>query len=534
MNKQIKNLLAISVACATLPAAAQQYQPEWKSLQNYQAPEWYEDAKLGFWSIYGIYTIPAFMGDHAAEWYGRRMYQKNGQSEKNKGFAQHQHHLENYGDPAKFGYKDFIPMFKAEKFNADEWADLTVRGGAKFFTMMGIFHDNFALWDSKLTKWNSVNMGPKRDLVGEMAMAVRANGLKFGVSNHSGWNFQFYQWNHINGYDAKVPDTKDLYGAPNITTNMSKVQYKSGDGKFEWRKYGRNPVRPSEYDLKMWLAKSKELADLYQPDLYYFDWGFREPEFEPNRRAFAAHYYNQAINWGKGSFGDPQVVINYKNNHFAEGSAVRDYERGLHLEIADQVWQTDDSVYAGHNWSYVPNTPIKSANHIIDKLMDIISKRGVLMLAFGPKADGTFPEDQKQVIYQLGDWLKICGEAVYATRPYEIFGEVGKHWYDKDKEGHKLFIATKEDVRYTRNKANDTLYITMLKWNDKIILKSLKGLDLSNLQSATLLGTNKKLQLKMTTKGLEIALPIKPKYDNAYPIKLKFNGKLPSPIKDKI
>ncbi len=152
------------------PAFGQEtYEPEWDSLKNYSTPEWYEDAKIGFWVHWGVYSVPAFKGDHAGEWYGRWMYCKRGQSSRdNQGLATHNHHKKTYGDPGKFGYKDFVPMFKAENFNADEWAELCVAGGAKFFTMMGTHHDTFCLWDTRLSKWNSVNMGPKRDLVGEM------------------------------------------------------------------------------------------------------------------------------------------------------------------------------------------------------------------------------------------------------------------------------------------------------------------------------------------------------------------------------
>ncbi|VGO18863.1 hypothetical protein SCARR_00916 [Pontiella sulfatireligans] len=518
---------------AAVSANTTNYEPTWESLGNYEAPEWYEDAKLGFWVHWGVYSVPAFKGDHAAEWYGRRMYQKDGQSQFNRAYAQHRHHLDKYGDPAEFGYKDFIPMFKAENFDADLWADLCIRGGAKFFTMMGVHHDSFCLWDTKLSKWNSVNMGPKRDLVNEMAKAVRKRGLKFGVSNHSAWNYMFFQWNHINQYDAKNPANQDLYGNPVYPKELAEARFREGETRGEWFERARNTVTPSQRDLDRWLARTKELADMYQPDLYYFDWGMNPPAFESRRKEFAAHYYNNAIRFGQGAFGSPNVVLNYKNGStFKPGSAVRDFERGGMDQIAGMAWQTDDCVYDDHNWGYVPDTPIKPTNQIVDQLMDIISKRGVLMLSFAPKPDGTFPEEQKTMMYELGDWLEACGEAVYSTRPYVVHGVVGEQWGKRNEHGVKLYESTIEDVRFTRNKANSVLYATMLKWpGEKLVLETFKGVDLSGVKFVSLLGTDGELLWEQTEAGLEIQLTKEPSYGMAYPIRIEFETRIPAPAK---
>ncbi|VGO17419.1 hypothetical protein PDESU_06015 [Pontiella desulfatans] len=524
-------LLALMLAGTV---AAERYEPEWESLLNYQAPEWYEDAKLGFWVHWGIYSVPAFMGDHAGEWYGRWMYSKEGQSSRhNQGLAIHEHHVKTYGDPGEFGYKDFIPMFKAENFNADEWADLCVQGGARFFTMMGAHHDAFCLWDTKLTKWNSVNMGPKRDLVGEIEQAVRKKGLKFGVSNHTAWNYCFFQWNHINGYDAKDPAYQDLYGNPIIPEGLDNVtvrpEEQEGKGRWKWFDRSRNLIQPSERDMERWLARTKELADLYRPDLYYFDWGMNPPIWETRRMQLASHYYNNAIESGQGAYGAPNVVLNYKSwKTFKPGSAVRDFERGGMDEIADMVWQTDDCVYDDHNWGYVPGVAIKPTNLIVDQLMDIISKRGVLMLSFAPKADGTFPQDQQVMMRELGAWLKVCGEAVYATRPYTVFGEVGGLWLEQDEHGRKKMIATGKDIRFTRNKENTVLYATFLDWPETALIQTLAKADLSGIQSVRMLGVDGELEWKQTGEGLEIALPAKPAYGMAYPIRIEFT-EIPKP-----
>ncbi|MBN8459344.1 MAG: alpha-L-fucosidase [Verrucomicrobia bacterium] len=467
------------------PQGQARYTDSYESLKNYTAPEWFEDAKIGFWVHWGVYSVPAFKGDHAAEWYGRWMY-ATGQNGEKRGLATNRHHEETYGNPAVFGYKDFIPMFKAEKFDAKEWADLCVRGGAKFFCMMGAHHDNFALWNTKFSRFNSVQMGPKRDLVGEIEKAVRARGLKFGVSNHSGWNPVFFQYNFLNKADAMDPQWQDLYGNPVI------------EGK---------KVRASERDLNRWLERTKELCDLYKPDLYYFDWDINGADFESRRIEFAAHYYNKGIEWGVGRAGAPGVVMTYKNKAFPAGSAVFDHERGKENKISPMVWQTDDSIFDGHNWSYVENTPIKPANTIIDGLVDIVSKRGVLMLSFGPKADGTFPDDQKHLMLAIGDWLKINGEAIYATRPWITFGE--------------------GSIRFTRDKSKPVLYATLLDWpKDKAVnIQALNStvVDKSEIQSITMVGVTGELEWEQDATALKVTMPSKkPGYDHAFPLKIVF------------
>src|SRR5665648_34030 len=497
-------VLKSSVLCQTNPGETQMYSSSWESLANYKAPEWYEDAKLGFWVHWGVYSVPAFSGSHAAEWYGRWMYSLDGQSENNRGLATHRQHVATYGDPSVFGYKDFIPLFKAEKFDAEKWADLFARGGAKYFCMMGVHHDNFAMWDSKFTRFDAMEMGPKQDLLGEVEKAVRAKGLKFGVSNHSGWNYEFFKFNHINNYDAKDTTYQDLYGNPIID--------------------GTN-ARPGERDLRRWAARTNELCDKYKPDLYYFDWDINDKAFETYRKEFAAHYYNKGVEWG-GKFGNPRVVLNYKDKAFQPGTAVLDHERGGESAIPEMVWQTDDCVYSGDNWGYVANAPVKSPNTIIDELVDIVSKRGVLMLSFGPRPDGTFPNDQVKLMLSIGDWLKICGEAIYSTRPWSVFGE------GPSVSGNlKKIIYTPEDIRFTRNKEKTTLYAILLEWpNNDINIKSLREgkVGKNEIKSISLTGSKEKLTWVQDENGLTISKPAtKPNYGYAYPVKIVFNNQIP-------
>ncbi len=475
------------------------YQSSYESLKNYAAPEWYEDAKIGFWVHWGVYSVPAFAGDHAAEWYGRWMYATDSIGEK-RGLATHKHHIATYGNPSVFGYKDFIPMFKAENFNAKQWADLCVKGGAKFFCMMGVHHDNFAMYATKLSRFNAAKMGPKRDLVGEMEKAIRARGLKFGVSNHSGWNPKFFAYNFLNKYDAKDTTYQDLYGTPVVKS---------------WS------VTQSERDLNRWLARSKELSDMYKPDLYYFDWDINERQFESRRIEFAAHYYNKSIEFGKGIFGSPGVVINYKDKAFPAGTAVLDHERGGEKSIPNMVWQTCDCVYDGDNWGYVKDSPIKPTNKIIDELVDIVSKRGILMLSFAPRPDGTFPNEQQQLMFDMGKWLKTNGEAIYSTRPWTVFGE-GPSLEKKGK-------FTAQDIRFTRNKAKTILYAILLEWSNSgdIVIKSInaKNTSKNDIKKISIIGSNEKISWVIDDNGLTIKQPkVKPANDYSYPIKIEFKN----------
>jgi len=503
------------------------YQANWESLKDYKTPEWYKDAKLGFWVHWGVYSVPAFKGDHAAEWYGRAMYCYKGQSYNEQEYKSHLHHEATYGNPSVFGYKDFIPMFKAENFNPEEWTKLCVTGGAKFFTMMATHHDSFCMWKTKLSKWNSVDMGPHRDCVGEMEKAVRKAGLHFGVSNHSAWNYCFFEWNHINRYDAMNPEYQDLYGNPIVQACADTIQVAPGESKTHWKNRSRGAVSPSKRDVSRWLARTKELDSLYSPDLYYFDWGFKPIEFEQGRKEFGAYFYNHAISNGQGVKGNPNVVLNYKGGAYPKGSAIRDYERGSSAKIADITWQTDDCVYDGNNWGYAEGVPIKPTNTIVDELVDVVSKRGVLMLSFAPKADGTFPEDQKTLIYQLGSWLKICGNAIYCTRPYKIMGELSKDWGKADAKNYRTYHGTSDDIRYTRSKDGKTLYAIILDWpGESICIQTLSDLNTKNIRHIRLLGVNKNLKWKMTKQGLEITMPERPEYKYAYPLEIKFKNSI--------
>ncbi len=476
-------------------------------LVDYQVPEWYKDAKLGYWAIWGLYSIPAFAGDHAAEWYGRWIYCKDDGSGEAKaegydrrGLKSAAYHREKFGDVAEFGYRDFAPMFTAERFNADEWLDFCVDGGARFFTMMGIFHDNYAMWDSQTNPWNSVQTGPHRDFVAELKEATKRRGLHFGLSNHSAWNGTFFGYKAANNIDMGNPDDLWVYGSGKV----------------------------DEAAVDRWWLQTTEMADKYQPDLYYFDWCWNGKLFDQKRRDFLEYYYNGALRWNKATYPSPEVVVNYKGrSKLPDGSAVLDLERGGMEDIEREVWQNDTSIGIT-SWSYVPGERYRSANQIIDMLMDVISKNGVLMLAFGPKADGSIPSYARESIGEVGEWLKVNGEAVYATRPWSIYGEGVTVPGDGMGGDEVEYVA--EDIRFTRSKDSRTLYVTFLGYpGKKAVVKTLcrEAISVVNLNKIELLGSDREVEWYQDNGGLHIKMPRGCSKDEfAYAFKLSFSGEI--------
>ncbi|HPC77876.1 MAG TPA: alpha-L-fucosidase, partial [bacterium] len=347
------------------------FKPVWESLENYEVPQWYQDAKFGIFIHWGVYSVPAF----GNEWYPRNMYKQ--------GTREFEHHVKTYGSQKNFGYKDFIPMFTAEKFDPDKWADLFLKSGAKFVVPVAEHHDGFAMYDCSYTGWSAVSMGPKRDIIGELANAVRKRYLVFGVSYHRAEHWWFFHEGMK--FDSDVRDSRyiDFYGPAQPET-----------------------TQPNEEFLEDWFSRLCELVDKYHPQVVWFDWWIEQPAFEPYLRRFAAYYYNRGFQWNRG------VAINYKNQAFPRKAAVFDVERGLLEDIDPYFWQTDTSI-SKNSWGYIKDHDYKTADWIICDLVDIVSKNGALLLNIGPKPDGTIPEQEEEILLEIGQWLLVNGEAIY-------------------------------------------------------------------------------------------------------------------------
>ena len=372
--------------------------PDWESLQKYEAPEWYRDAKFGIFIHWGVYSVPAF----SSEWYPRNMYEP--------GFDAYKHHIATYGSQDKFGYKDFIPMFKAERFDPSAWAELFKEAGAKYVVPVAEHHDGFAMYDSGLSDWTAAKMGPHRDVIGELSKAVRAEGLHFGVSSHRVEHDFFMGVGRKMPSDVNDPQNAAFYGPAQV-------------GVINWgTPVGNDFTYVSSAWADDWLARGAELVDKYHPDVVYFDWWIGQASIRPNLTRFAAFYYNRSL-----KYGDHVGVINYKDLAMQEQAAVLDLERGQLGDIRPLYWQTDTSV-SNKSWGYIKDDTFKSPEFVIDQLIDVVSKNGNLLLNIGPRSDGTIPEEAQRVLLDVGAWLNINGEAIYGTRPWRTTAKDRQRW----------------------------------------------------------------------------------------------------------
>lgn len=491
MNKNrlcVLVIVSLLFLSSSLEAQQPKYQPTWESLEHYQIPDWFRDAKFGIFIHWGVYSVPAF----ESEWYPRNMYLQGSKSFK--------HHIETYGPQSKIGYKDFIPMFKAENFDAGKWIDLFKRAGAKYVVPVAEHHDGFAMYNTALSRWNAVQMGPKRDVVGELEKATRAAGLKFGVSSHRIEHWWFFGGGRT--FDSDVNDSAyaDFYGPAHNT-----------DGTKEGEK--GPPVSP-EF-MNDWLLRDVELVNNYHPDLVWFDWWIAQKEMEPYRKSFAAFYYNKASTW------DQQVVINYKHDAFPDSAAVLDLERGKLAGIRPLAWQTDDAI-GNKSWGFTKDNNFKSARYVITNLIDIVSKNGNLLLNIGPRPDGTITDEETEVLLGTGKWLAINGEAIYGTRQWKVYGEGPTESASGEFKMQKPY--TSKDIRFTTK--NDTLYAITLALpapGETISVSSLSLKDNNGVvANVEILGSNEKLKWSQKKEGLVIKSPANYSSEDAAAFRITF------------
>lgn len=497
----MKHLLLLT--CITLLTACSsktkqtetvKYEENWESLQNYEIPQWMKDAKFGIFIHWG----PNSVAELHTDWYARWMYfdkgninHTTGEYSSNKPHAAYFHHKEKFGDHKDIGYKDIIPMWTMEMFNAEEWVSLFKKAGAQYVIPVAEHHDGFAIYESSITPYNAAAMGPKRDVFKELADEIKKQGLIFGASSHLAFNWNFY--NQQGYFDTGNPKYAALYAPQH--KHHAKVS--------------------KEWLADTWWPRTKEIIDKYNPDIFWFDFYIDREEFVPYHKKLAAYYYNTGV------ARDKDVVLQTKNLHFEsyqKGTHMLDLERSKSDKILKSYWQTDTSI-GKNSWYYAKNWIPKSAQELIADLVDIVSKNGCLLLNIGPKADGTIPDDQKKTLLDMGKWLNINGEAIYGAAHWEVFGEgptktaTGHLSEDKNKG------FTQEDIRFTTKDGN--LYAAILVPPTKDI--DIKYLNTSNLkiESVELLGYNGDIQFEQSVEKLNIKLPADANLEYAWVFKIK-------------
>jgi len=486
------------------------YKPYWNSLKMHVAPKWFQDAKFGIYTHWGIYSVPAYSPN--GTWYAHNMYRK--------GTSQYEYHAKTYGDPSKFGYKDFIPLFKPERFDPDEWAELFKKAGAQFAGPVGEHHDGFSMWDSQVNEWNAAKMGPRRDVVGELEEAIRRQGMKFIVTLHHAENWWFYpHWEKE--YDTSDPRYTGLYGPlHNLewAQNIPKLSTEDFGGDIGWPLLLREwPLqdKPSKEFLDKWLAKTREVIDKYQPDMLWFDFGLIYIH-EHYKRELLAYYYNKA------EASDKEVAVVYKEHGLPPGNGILDIERGRFGETRYHVWLTDTTVDDESNWCYFHNAKYKPATTLVHYLIDNVSKNGSLLLNVGPKPNGEIPEDAKEILLEIGKWLRVNGEAIYGATSWVTYGEgpakIGGSGIFNE---HEMPRYTARDIRFTVK--DDALYAICLGWpDDEITIRSIpERVYGAEIKSITMLGSEEPLSWKITQEGLKIQTPTKKPCKHAYVFRIE-------------
>ena len=518
--------------------AAGPVQPTVKSLgENYQCPEWFRDAKFGIYMHWGLGSVAGFDGHYARYMYHQqepetsRVDRETGRpilsGYRTGREAVYQYHVKTFGHPSKFGYKDFIPLWKADKFDPDALARLYKECGAKYVGVMAVHHDNFDLYDSTWQPWNSVQMGPKRDIVGEWQKACARERLRFAITSHLSNEHHEHLF-----YQGESDTTGPLKGVP----------YDTMDPKNEGIYGRRTPDRLRRVNPQFaqnWYRRTKELIDKYNPDLLYLDGGLPNGDYGLN---LAAHFYNRYLQVN----GKPEGVFTIKRKSPA-GFTLDVESAGVGQGLANP-WQVDTSLNPG--WFYLgatssaDNTATKAtddagmsaavasangpdrirlnAGQVVRNLVDIVSKNGNMMLNVGLRPDGSLPETYRQELLEIGRWLKVNGEAIYGTRPYKVFGEGPFELPKRGGFNDDQFKFTAQDIRFTTK--GDTLYAIALAWPEdgKLLVKSMVA-PAGKIDSVSLLGSAEKLVWRQTAEGLDVQLP--PQSVSAFAAALKINGK---------
>jgi alpha-L-fucosidase len=480
-----------------------------ESLQQYQIPQWFQDAKFGIWAHWGPQS-----GIEQGDWYARNMYIQ--------GSRQYKYQVATYGHPSKVGYKDLCPKWKAAEFDPEHLMGLYKRAGAQYFMSMGVHHDNFDLWNSKYTRWNAVKVGPHKDIVGLWRKAALRHGLKFGVSEHLWISYKWFAVSH--GSDKTGP----LAGVSYDGVNPAYADLYHDAGCAQWaedspQQFGWNDIGIPDAWKRQWFNRIMNLVDSYQPDYLYTDGPL---PFENYGRSVVANLYNLSA---KRHGGKVEAVYTSKRpEDCAVGTCVLDFERGLANAIRPQHWQTDTCI---GGWHYDINTfrehRYKTPKTVIDLLVDIVSQNGNLMLNFPLPNSGQLDSDELKILEAITGWMAVNSEGIYRTRPWKIYGEgpsteaatPGGGFNEKARKP-----LTAEDVRFTTK--GNVLYAFIMGWPEKEAV--VHALGTASPQSppkiahVELLGYRGRLKWTQKSDGLRVEMPAEKPSDFAVTLKVAF------------
>jgi alpha-L-fucosidase len=488
------------------------YKPTWDSLLQYDAPEWYQDAKFGIWAHWSPQCVP-----EAGDWYARNMYLE--------GQRQYKYQLEHYGPPSRFGYKDLCAQWTLLNWDPDELITRYKKAGARLFISLANHHDGFDAWDSKHQPWNSAAYGPHRDVVGTWAAAARRQGLRFGVTVHQARNWWWFQPSH--GADTTGP----LAGVP-YDGDLT-----AGEGMDMWwqgldpqRLYGvKHPfdALPDVSYVKNFYDRTRDLIDQHNPDLLYFDnsllplgWGGMN---------IGAYFYNHNL-FSNG--GRMEAVLNIKEvpEHLVK-AVVADFERGLTSGIQTYPWQSETCIGDWHYNRELYDKPGEFGGYLpprdaIHWMVDTVSKNGTFILNIPGKPDGTIDSKEIAVLDGITAWMQVNGEAIYETRPWKVYGEGPNSVKAGSFQGNSVSKLSEKDIRFTRNKANNVVYAIVLGWPTEAVVVQSLGLSAATqpgkITRVELIGTGEKLNWKQTGEGLRVELPraYRPAVDYAASLKV--------------
>ena len=467
------------------------FHPTWESLNAYQIPQWFQKAKFGIFIHWGLYSIPAYNN----EWYSRNMYIQS--------HPEFKHHIETYGPQKEFGYKDFIPLFTADKFNATDWLNLFKNAGAKYLFPVAEHHDGFQMYDSEISQYNALKMGPKRDILGELRDASEELGLHFCTSSHRAEHWFFFGHGQEFDSDVKEPMVKGDFYWPAMPEpdNQSLVS---------------EPYPTTEF-LDDWLLRTCEIIDKYQPEVLYFDWWIQHEAFKEYLKILTAYYYNRGAEWGR------PTSITYKHDALMFGTGIVEIERGKFADAQPFYWQTDTAI-ARNSWCYTTTLDYKEPLEIIHDLIEVVSKNGNLLLNVGPKGNGEIPQKDREILETVGNWLTVNGEGIYESKVWRKSGEGTTQLISGQFQEAQVQQYNETDIRFTVR--GEAIYAFLMNPSKQVVIHSLKESQNQNnpefhslIKTVEILGSKEQIVWEQTEAGLIFQLP--DSMDTSLPIACK-------------